>query len=89
MKTHTGDYHECPYDRCDKRYCQEYKLRAHILKEHKKCSKVTKKSMKVVGTGVSGKVQATLVVVLCGVDGVCVCECVRARARGPFGESIW
>ncbi|XP_024373546.1 uncharacterized protein [Physcomitrium patens] len=54
MKTHTGDYHECPYDRCDKRYCQEYKLRAHILKEHKKCSKVTKKSMKVVGTGVSG-----------------------------------
>ncbi len=36
MKTHTGDYNECPYAGCEKRYCQEYKLRAHITKEHSK-----------------------------------------------------
>lgn len=35
MKTHTGEYHECPHAGCEKRYCQEYKLRAHICKEHK------------------------------------------------------
>lgn len=39
MKTHTGDYHECPYDGCQKHYCQEYKLRAHISKEHSRLTR--------------------------------------------------
>jgi len=55
MKTHTGDYHECPYDGCDKRYCQEYKLRAHVAKEHTKPVRGAKKSAKVVGKNVRGK----------------------------------
>lgn len=55
MKTHTGEYNECPYEGCDKRYCQEYKLRAHIAKEHTKTVKSTKKLAKVVGNDVRGK----------------------------------
>jgi hypothetical protein len=55
MKTHTGEYNECPYEGCDKRYCQEYKLRAHIAKEHSKPVKGTKKLAKVVGNDVRGK----------------------------------
>lgn len=62
MKTHTGDYHECPYDGCDKRYCQEYKLRAHIVKEHNKSGKGTKKLAKVVGNGGGGKIRGTFLV---------------------------
>ena len=55
MKTHTGEYNECPYENCDKRYCQEYKLRAHIAKEHTKTMKPTKNSAKVARNGVRGK----------------------------------
>lgn len=55
MKTHTGDYHECPYDGCDKRYCQEYKLRAHVAKEHSKPVRGAKKATKAVGKNVRGK----------------------------------
>ncbi|KAH9573256.1 hypothetical protein CY35_02G196400 [Sphagnum magellanicum] len=42
-KTHTGDYNECPYANCDKHYCQEYKLRAHIAKVHSKSPRGTRK----------------------------------------------
>lgn len=55
MKTHTGEYNECPYEGCDKRYCQEYKLRAHIAKEHTKPAKGTKKVGKAAGNDVRGK----------------------------------
>lgn len=61
MKTHTGDYHECPYDGCEKRYCQEYKLRAHIGKEHSKPVRGLKKLVTVVGNNVRGKIRASII----------------------------